>query len=140
MPTRKKQGNPWEKYPELTHMHGDARVQMERRRRHRAVRYGLYCLHNQETGGPKAKDLPKGFESYWLEQRPQYAVEPSSEGLRKTEVPDNKAFPIEILGGYAQFAVLWDVDEDLNVYLRHSSVWQEWNATLMRVVPIIGEH
>ena len=140
MTTRKKTGNPWESYPNLAHLSGDARAQMQRRRRHRAVRYGLYCLQNQETGGAKAKDLPKGFRGYWLEQKPQYALEPSGEGLRKAPVPENKDFPIEILGGYAQFATLWDVDEDLNVYLRHSSVWQEWNATLMRVVPIIGQH
>jgi len=38
-----------------------------------------------------------------------------------------------------QFAIKWDVDADLKVYLRHSSVWQEWNATLMRVVPVLGE-
>ena len=135
--TTRKTGNPWEKYPELPHLSGETRRSMERRRRHRAVRYGLYSLHNQETGGAKAKGLPRGFKGYWLEQKPKYAIDPRNE---KVSVPDNKDFPVEILGGYPKFAILWDVDEDLNVYLRHSSVWQEWNATLMRVVPIIGQH
>jgi hypothetical protein len=39
----------------------------------------------------------------------------------------------------AIFANLWDVDHNLEVYLRHSSVWQDWNAVLHRAVPIIGE-
>ena len=48
-------------------------------------------------------------------------------------------FKVKDLGGYTEFAKMWDVDEDLNVYIRHLSVWQAWNLTLMRVAPYLGD-
>lgn len=154
MPTRKRKqpaktqiklGNPWEAYPELLHLTGEGRVRMERRRRHRAVRYGLFRLQTavvEEQNVVRAcADLPAGFAGFWLDRKPSYAMAPGQGGvLVKADVPIGRDLPVEKLGGYAEFARLWDVDEDLNVYLRHSSVWQEWNAKLMRVVPILGEH
>ena len=154
MPTRKRQpkakpvsqGNVWEQFPQLEHLTGHQRTMMEYRRRHRAVRYGCFRL---QTAVMKAEDvakscaeLPAGFADYWLEQKAKYAVQPGSDGqLEKAEVPAHKkGKTVEQMGGYVTFALFWDIDPNLNVYLRHSSIWQEWNATLMRVVPILGEH
>ena len=156
MPTRKPkpkakavtQGNPWEAFPGLDHMRGEGRVMMEYRRRHRAIRYGLFRLKNAlEAGRDPIKELADvlgkdadNFANYWLQQMPEYAVEPGAGGqMRKVDVPANKIVPVEKLGGYLQFAKVWDVDPNLKVYIRFLSVWQEWNATLMRVVPILGE-
>lgn len=141
MPTR----NPWEKYPELTHLSGEGRIRMERRRRHRAVRYGLFRLQTVVTNDQDVvkvcNDLPAGFASYWLDRKPSYVMTPGPNGaLVKAEVLIGGGRPVSDIGGYAEFARVWDVDEDLKVYLRHSSIWQEWNAKLMRVVPILGEH
>jgi hypothetical protein len=58
---------------------------------------------------------------------------------QRVPVPSNKQKPVAELGGYKSFAAVWDVDDELFVYLRHSSVWQEWNALLYRVAPILGE-
>ncbi|MDH3571294.1 MAG: hypothetical protein OER89_14090, partial [Gemmatimonadota bacterium] len=58
---------------------------------------------------------------------------------KQVPVPEGKHVPTALLGGYAMFATLWDVDEDLKVYLRHSSVWNEWNLVMQRVVPVLGE-
>lgn len=147
MPTRKKGkiGNPWESYPELVHLSGTGRVQMERRRRHRAVRYGLFRLQTAVVGGQDVAkvcaDLPPGFAGFWLDRKPSYMMVPGPDGaLKAAPVLIGRDRKVDEIGGYAEFARLWDVDEDLNVYLRHSSIWQEWNAKLMRVVPILGEH
>ncbi len=161
MPTRKKkapaksakpvkQGNPWEQFPDLGHLTGETKVMMEYRRRHRAVRYGCFRLQTAIAAGrdPIAdlKDVlgkdADSFANYWLNGVAKYALIPGPDGnLQKTDVPTNKAGKkVEDMGGYLTFAELWDIDPNLNVYLRHSSIWQEWNATLMRVVPILGEH
>ena len=76
MPTRKRKkraprptGNPWDRLPELPHLAGDQRARMELRRRHRAVRYGLFRLKtavDQEQDIAKASaDLPPGFADFW---------------------------------------------------------------------------
>ena len=130
--------NEWEKYPKLEHLEGKEREAMESRRRHRGVRYWLFRLqHGEEHGAPEdgPEELP-GFVEFWLTQRPEYVIGPNGE---KLSVPQEKRVPVALLGGYGMFATLWDVDADLVVYLRHSSVWQEWNATLYRIVPVLGE-
>lgn len=132
--------NPWERYPTLAHLSGTQLERMQRRRRQRLTRYWLFRFqHAEEHGEPYPEPEPKmpGFTSFWLEQVPAYQINPR--GLREPVDPTKKGLPVEHFGGYAQFGTLWDVDEDLEVYLRHSSVWQEWNATLYRVVPVLGE-
>lgn len=157
MPTRKKPkaparkktkpvklGNTWEEFPELPHLSGRALVVLSRRRRHRAVRYGLFRLQNavvqEKDPSIECADLPAGFADYWWDQKPKYAMKPSpTGGMVQTEVEEHRMRAVKDNGGYATFAILWDVDADLNVYLRHNSIWQEWNLTLQRVVPVLGE-
>ena len=137
MAKRKRQ---WEKYPKLEHLEGLQREQMETRRRHRGVRYVLFRLKKvmDEDLPLEGVQLLPGFLDFWLNQVPEYQVNPKGE---RVDVPAHlKGRPVGDMGGYPNFAILWDVDPDLNVYLRHSSVWQEWNALMMRVVPILGEH
>jgi len=135
--TRKKI-NQWEKYPKLDHLQGKQRDDMERRRRMRHVRYWCYRLQTafetaRELEGPEKQP---GFIEFWLEQKPLYAIDPMG---NKIAVPQDKRLTVEDLGGYKEFARIWDIDEDLEVYIRHSSVWHEWNLTLMRVVPFLGD-
>ncbi|MDH3376163.1 MAG: hypothetical protein OEQ39_04235 [Gammaproteobacteria bacterium] len=135
---RRKQVNEWEKYPLLDHLQGKQREDMERRRRMRHVRYWCFRLQTAVTGSRPLEGPEKqpGFIEFWLEQKPIYAIDPKGE---KIPVPKEKKLTIEDLGGYAEFARIWDVDEDLEVYIRHASVWHEWNLTLMRVVPYLGD-
>ena len=131
----------WEKYPELSHLKGSARDELESRRRQRQVRYWLFRLKNDAEKGKPLKD-PRGlphFVDFWLGESPSYAMIPIQGGkLIRGPVAKMHNVAVAQLGGYEQFAIRWDVDDELKVYLRHSSVWQEWNATLMRVVPVIG--
>lgn len=128
--------NAWERYPELDHLSGEHREQAERRRRHRQVRYLLYSLQRQREKGEELSVPVPGFVEFWLCEKPEYCVGPNGD---RGPVPDAKQVPVHELGGYRTFAKAWDVDADLIVYLRHASVWQEWNATLARVVPILGD-
>jgi len=135
----RKKINQWEKYPKLDHLQGRQREDMERRRRHRHVRYWCYRLQNLFQKGERKLEGPEkspGFIEFWLEQKPEYALGPQKERI---PVPEDKKMRVEDLGGYLQFARIWDIDDDLNVYIRHSSVWHEWNLTLMRVVPFLGD-
>ncbi len=144
--------NAWEKYVELKHLSGEVKDFMERKQRRKQVRYLLFRFKNDLEQGrslkdPVPEDYPQlqialpGFVDFWLVQKPLYAVRPDGSGkLVKVKVHERlKGQTVAHLGGYLQFAKKWDVDYDLNVYLRWSSVWQEWNATLAKVVPIIGE-
>ena len=130
----------WQKFPEkeLSHLHGKALEVMQIRRRQRLVRYWCFRLQTlEEQARPlQGPELMTGFIEFWLEQKPVYAIDTKG---NKVEVPPEKAMTVEALGGYSQFAKKWDVDENLDVYIRHLSVWQEWNLTLMRVVPYIGD-
>jgi len=131
--------NPWERYPDLEHLSGKALAKMQRRRRQKFVRYWLFRMQDAEEMDKPLLDDPlrnAGFYNFWLEQRPEYQMSPT--GVREPVAPD-KRVTVERLGGYKAFASRWDVDEDLTVYIRHSSVWQEWNAVLYRVVPVLGE-
>jgi hypothetical protein len=130
----------WANLPMLEHLPpGQMREQLETRRRLRKIRYMLYSLRTQcEKKEPleNVPDLLPGFIKFWLNEKPSYALDPIG---KKIPVPQNKNKTINELGGYATFAQVWDVDHELNVYIRHSSVWQEWNSTLSRVVPMIGD-
>lgn len=136
--------NPWDKYPALTHLrhHPDQRRRLQRRRRQRQVRYRLFrfkTIYEQiDAGGEvhltEVEKLP-GFIEFWLEQKPAYQMGP--EGTRTTVDP-KRNLTVEALGGYRKFAILWDVDEDLEVYLRHNSVWDEWDARMMARTPILA--
>jgi hypothetical protein len=129
----------WELYPKLDHLTGQMRLQLEDRRRLRNVRYFLFSLRNQcEKNEPleNVGNLPPGFIQFWQQEKPKYQIDPRG---KKIPVPPNKNLTVAELGGYAKFAQVWDVDHDLMVYLRHSSVWQEWAVTLNKVAPIIGE-
>jgi len=129
----------WEAYPDLPHLRGALREKMEARRRHRQVRYLLFCLKNAADQGFKLEgsaSYPPGFIEFWLAERPLYAIDSLN---NRVSVPPDKARRVMELGGYKEFAKRWDVDEDLMVYIRHASVWQEWNAKLMRIVPVLGE-
>lgn len=128
----------WEKYPRLDHLSGDMRLRLEERQRQKKVRYVLFRLQTQAEQNKDLNDIEalEGFLEYWLEQEPVYAIDPR--GKRK-EVPPNKRKKVKDLGGYEKFAKVWDVDADLKVYIRHSSVWQEWNAQLIKVAPVLGE-
>lgn len=130
---------PWDIKPKLDHLSGVLREQMEERRRHRQVRYLLFALQTaKEAGRPleSVPDLPPGFIEFWLHEKPSYQLDHNK--ARHPIAPDRCVY-VHQLGGYSEFAKRWDVDADLLVYLRHSSVWQEWNTTLARVVPILGE-
>lgn len=129
----------WELYPKLDHLTGTMREQLEERRRLRKVRYMLFRLRTQVERKNPLEDIEgllPGFIEFWENEVPLYGLDPQK---RKCPVPEHKAQKTKDLGGFGTFAQNWDVDHDLNVYLRHSSVWQEWNATLHRIVPIIGE-
>lgn len=130
----------WDKYPELMHLApGTSREKLEARVRLKKIRYMLYRLRTQtEKKEPldKVDGLLPGFIDFWLNEKPLYALDPRGQ---KVPVPKNKQLPVSALGAYGSFAQTWDVDEELMVYVRHTSVWQEWNATLHRVVPILGE-
>ena len=133
----------WEKYPELSHLPiSSARDQLESRRRHRQVRYWLFRLKTAVEKSEPLNDPPllPHFVDFWLAEKPAYQMAPMQGGaLARVPVADVRNVSVAELGGYMQFAIKWEVDADLKVYLRHSSVWQEWNATLMRVVPVLGE-
>lgn len=130
----------WVEKPQLLHLpEGPARDQLENRRRLRAIRYMLFRLQNQEKQAlplEAVEGLLPGFVHFWLGEKPAYAISPRS---KRVPVPPQKDKSVADLGGYKTFAVVWDVDSDLVVYLRHASVWQEWNAVMAKVVPIIGE-
>lgn len=129
----------WEYYPKLDHLTGKMREQLEERRRLRAIRYKLFRFQTslgKNEPLESVEDIPRGFIDFWLSQKPEYAIDPR--GI-KINVPADKMNMVSELGGYSSFAKIWDVDADLRVYLRHSSVWQEWNATLHRIVPVVGE-
>jgi len=131
--------NAWEKYPSIDHLSGSERTGMERRRRHRQVRYLLFRLQNAETKKEPlltVDNLPPGFIEFWLAERPRYALNPKGE---RVNVPAHRNMKVCDLGGYSEFAKKWDVDADLLVYIRHASVWQEWSAILARVVPVMGD-
>lgn len=132
--------HPWEAYPNLEHIASiTERKIMEIRRRHRKVRYLLFSLQTKEEKGEpltNVPNLPPYFVEFWLQEKPKYLVDARG---RKNDVPLHRMRTVIQMGGYKEFAKKWDVDSDLMVYMRHASVWQEWNATLMRVVPTIGE-
>lgn len=131
--------NSWEKFTELPHVPNAIRARTERRLRQRQVRYLLFRLQTAELNNQDLEtsgEYPPGFISFWLSEYPKYAIGPKSE---KIPVPQNKNKPVSQLGGYSQFAKRWDVDADLWVYIRHSSIWQDWNAKMLQVVPILGE-
>jgi len=137
-----KTGNDWERYPELPHLAGAQLASMQRRRRHRLVRYWLFRLqHSEEHGAPP--DGPEhlsGFTDFWLDQLPSYRMVPTpGGGTKRAPVEPQQNVPVRLLGGYQQFGTLWDVNPDLEVYLRHSSIWHEWNSILYRVAPLMGE-
>ena len=129
----------WEHYPKLDHLTGKMREQLEERRRLRAIRYKLFRFQTQigkKEPLEAVEEIPPGFIDFWLGEKPEYQIDPRGQ---RVPVPENRNKTVRELGGYASFAKVWDVDHDLKVYLRHSSVWQEWNALLHRVVPIVGE-
>lgn len=75
------------------------------------VRYWLFRFRTEtETGGAKAKGAPRGLRKHFKEQ---------SE-----------------FDGWAKFGGTWDVDETdhLKAISRKYSIYEEWNATLRRVV------
>jgi len=136
----------WEQYPALLHLEDRAlRLKMESRKRHKQVRYYLFRMQNQiakKESVDLVDGLPPGFHDFWLGEKPEYMMQPQpgTDQLQRVEIPPKLVgVPVENLGGYTEFAKRWDVDPDLAVYLRWSSIWSEWNATLMRVVPILGE-
>jgi len=142
MSTHKKKEQAWDQYPTFDHIDSPkAREQLERRRRHRQVRYWLFSLQNAENQGRAINDPPllPGFVHFWLQERPAYQVKRVQSGYVKDKVEPRFDKTVWALGGFTEFAKRWDVDADLVVYIRHASVWQEWNATLMRVVPVLGE-
>jgi len=130
----------WELMPVLDHLpQGKYREQIEARARQKKVRYLLFRLRNQiEKKEPleKVENLLPGFIDFWLTEKPAYAIGPNG---TKVPVPSNKNKYVCEMGGYGTFAQYWDVDSELIVYLRHASVWQEWNMTLSRVAPIITD-
>jgi hypothetical protein len=134
----------WEKYPDLVDAPSDIREKLQRRKRHKNVRYLMFRLRNamEKNGGviPSSFDdgypIPPGFVDHFLTMEIGIIELPT--GQRARIVEGRLRTPSEI-GGFATFAERWDVDEKLRVYSRHRSVWQEWNATLRRVVPILGE-
>lgn len=103
------------------------------------MRYLLFSMQNaMEKGLPPetVPNLPDYFIEFWLKEHPLYEINARGEAVT---VAAHHSITVERLGGYLQFAKKWDVDADLRVYIRFSSVWQEWNATLTRVVPVLGE-
>jgi len=133
--------NPWEQLVALPHLSGEMRERLERRKRLKQVRYICFGIQkdlglNKSLSEASRNVFIQGFVDFWLHQVPKYMVSPTKQII---PVPEKWQVPVHELGGYEQFAKRWDVDHDLNVYLRHSSIWQEWNATLMRVVPVLGE-
>lgn len=138
--------NPWEKYHDkqehLAHQ-PSLQQQMQRRRRHRFVRYWLFRFQSVEeklAAGEEGVELFEvekmpGFLEFWLEQKPVYQINP---GGKKEPVDPKRDRPVSELGGYGEFGSLWDVDENLDVYLRHSSVWQAWDAKLRQMTPVLA--
>ena len=113
------------------------RERLEVRRRHKQVRYLCFRIQTLiEQGLPLLGnvDLPPGFDAFWLGERAEYLIDP-----RGKRAPPRHGRTVAEMGGWGGFAKTWDVDEELRVYERHSSIWQEWNATLARVVPVLGE-
>jgi len=132
--------NSWEKFPQFPHLSGVMRERMEKRRRHKQVRYLIFCL---QTANGKSEDLagsgeyPPGFIEFWLAETPKYAISPKGE---RVQLPVHlKGKRVFELGGYKEFAKKWDVDDELFVFIRHSSIWQEWNTKLAMMVPSIQE-
>lgn len=133
----------WESYPDLPDALPDMREQLQKRKRHKNVRYLLFRLRHavEKSGGAipsklDGVDLPPGFVEHFLTSEIGIVELPT--GQRARIVEGRLRTPSEI-GGFATFAERWDVDSKLRLYSRHRSVWQEWNATLRRVVPILGE-
>src|SRR3990167_3361059 len=96
--------NAWEKYPSIDHLSGSERTGMERRRRHRQVRYLLFRLQNAETKKEPlltVDNLPPGFIEFWLAERPRYALNPKGE---RVNVPAHRNMKVCDLGGYSEFA------------------------------------
>ncbi len=130
----------WEVLPVLSHIPSkELRDKLEVRQRQKKVRYMLFRLKNQADKKEPLEQvdgLLPGFIEFWLGEKPVYAKDPRG---NKIPVPPNKNKHIFEIGGYKTFATTWDVDSDLLVYLRHSSVWQEWNVTLAKIVPVLGQ-
>lgn len=132
----------WEKYPELPGAIPQIREQLQKRKRHKNVRYLLFRFKNEvEKGNTNPSklddfDVPPGFIEHFLTAPIHIVQLPTGQMARIVE--GRIRTPSEI-GGLGSFAIRWDVDENLNVYSRHRSVWAEWRATLERVVPILGE-
>lgn len=81
----------------------------------RKARYWCFRFKTEKEGGPKATGSPRGFKKY-----------------------------VESLGGFgswAKFAITWDIkgENPFIVVERQFSVWEEWQATLRKVVkPLPG--
>lgn len=126
----------WEDLTTLPHLKGEMRERLEARQRHKQVRYLCFRIQTLTDQGKSVRgnvDLPPGFEAFWLGERAEYSVDP-----RGAKAPPKHGRTVAEMGGWATYAIRWDIDEELRVYERHSSVWQEWNATLTRVVPVLG--
>ena len=130
----------WERRAEFKHIPiGKFKEQLETRNRLKKVRYMVFRLRTQIEKNEPLTDIEgllPGFIDFWLAEKPLYAIDPRG---NKIAVPHHKNRSVFDLGGYATFAQNWDVNEDLHVYIRHSSIWQEWNATLYKIVPIMGD-
>lgn len=151
---------PWEMFPDLDHLEAAAKTpeakqrvdRLRHRRRLRAVRYMLFRIQTAEIRNePTNIIIPPGFKDHWLSKVPSYKlILESADGstpnairvapgswavIRKVEVPQDQRRPIDTFGGVASFAHTWDVDDNLDIYLRRSSIWHEWNHTLRLVVP-----
>ena len=134
----------WEQYPELPEALPSMREQLQKRARHKRVRYLLFRLMNEAKKGKDIPskldgvDLPPGFVDHFLTAEIRLLQLPTGQMARivdgEIRTPSHPK-----IGGFATFASKWDVNEDLEVYSRHRSIWQEWRSTLERVVPILGQ-
>jgi hypothetical protein len=134
---------PWERFPELPGALPAMKKALQVRARHKRVRYLLFRLRKEVENSRgviptklEGIDLPAGFVEYFLTAPIRWAQLP--DGRAAKIVGGHLRTPAEI-GGLATFASRWDVNSDLVVYSRHRTIWQEWQSTLARVVPVLGE-
>ena len=88
----------------------------------REVRYWLFRFGTEARGDAKANGAPPGLKAHFEEQMDDLNIR----FLNKKDFWDN-------------FAKKWDVDEDdyWSVVPSKFSVWDEWEAVLRQVAPVL---
>lgn len=153
--------NSWEKLPTISHLasmgQNEYVKKLQLRKRLRDVRYNFFRLQTAHLKNEACDlELPDGFIEYWMQQKPEYKL-----GMKvanhndvgaiqqqpgvyvmfvPVKIPEHlQKFTVVQLGGVKSFAITWDVDPQLRVFLRRTSVWDEWDMKLKKIAPRLDD-